>query len=430
MKTPTPTPIPLILLLLITLSTVIPHTTSKTHWRDILVLKQLKLSISPTSIPPASCISTWDFTYDPCDHLSSDKFTCGFTCTTLGGAQNISRVTELALDSPGYSAQLAAVTWTLPFLTVLDLTGNNFSGPIPDSFSGLTRLTKLTLSRNSVSGPLPGSLGRLNSLEEIYLDNNALVGPIPRSFSGLVGLKRLELQGNKLGGELPDLSRLSSLYLIDLGDNSFSGGFPTSLPASLVEVSMRGNKLNGNLPFESVVKLGFLQVLDLSYNQLSGSIPASLFTRPSLQQLSLAYNNFTSIEVPNGFGAGMDPGLIAVDLSYNELNGVLPGFMGLMPKLSSLSLENNKLMGLIPTQYALKTVWPEPGIAQFDRLLLGGNYLFGPIPDPLMRMEPGSARVNLVDNCLFMCPITVFFCQGGDQKSLVECRNNIGPVIP
>ncbi|KAK9670149.1 hypothetical protein RND81_13G181200 [Saponaria officinalis] len=419
-----------LLLLLITLSTLTHLTTSKTHWLDTRVLIQLKHSISPSSSPPSSCISSWDFNYDPCDHLSSQIFTCGFSCETVSHSShsNISRVTTLALDQPGYSARLDSVSWTLPFLRSLDLSGNNFSGPIPDSFSGLTRLQKLTLSHNSLTGPIPDSLSQLGFLEEVYLDYNALEGPIPGSFSGLTRLRRLEVQGNRLTGELPDLSRLSNLYFLNCGDNSISGGFPVTFPASLVEVSMRNNSLVGSFSPESVEKLGFLQVLDLSYNQLTGSIPASLFTRPSLQQLSLAYNNFTSIEVPSQLGA--DSALIAIDLSYNNLNGLLPGFMGLMPKLSSLSLENNKFVGLIPTQYALKTVWPEPGIAPFNRLLLGGNFLFGPIPDALMRMEPGSARVNLVDNCLFMCPVTLFFCQGGVQKSLVDCRNNIGPVIP
>ncbi|KAL9327099.1 hypothetical protein ACSQ67_007744 [Phaseolus vulgaris] len=46
---------------------------------------------------------------------------------------------------------------------------------------------------------------------------------------------------------------------------------------------------------------------------------------------------------------------------------------------------------MIPTQYALKTVFPEAGMAPFQRLLLGGNYLFGAIPSPLMALQPGSA---------------------------------------
>lgn len=415
-----------LIIFLLTFTTLLRNAASKTYWGDIQVLKQLKLAVDPNSVSPGSCLSSWDFSFDPCDSLFSEKFTCGFTCDVVGRT-HISRVTELALDQAGYSASLASVSWTLPFLKSLDLSGNNFSGNIPDSLSNLTRLQRLTLSLNSLSGAIPDSLGRLAALEELILDNNALVGPIPSSLSGLASLKRLEVQGNRLSGEFPDLSRLSSLYFLDCSGNSLSGEVPANFPASLVEISMRNNNLSGNLG-EGINKLGFLQVLDLSHNQLAGSVPASYFTHPSLQQLSLSYNSLSSIE--DAGNPGTRSGLIAVDLSGNQLGGLLPGFMGLMPKLSALALENNRFSGMIPIQYALKTVLPEPGIAPFERLLLGGNFLFGPIPDPLMRLEPGSANVNLADNCLLVCPNYLFFCQGGDQKSLVECRDNIGPTIP
>lgn len=179
---------------------------------------------------------------------------------------------------------------------------------------------------------------------------------------------------------------------------------------------------------DSFTNSTYLQVLDLSHNRLSGSVPALLFDgAPSLQQLVLSFNQFTSVQVPACLGTQSE--LIAVDLSNNELQGFLPAFMALMPRLSALSLENNKLTGMIPIQYALKTVVTGSGISPFARLLLGGNYLFGSIPDPLMGLKPGSVNVRLVDNCLIRCPVIFFFCQGGDQKSSSECRS-FNPAIP
>ena len=144
-----------------------------------------------------------------------------------------------------------------------------------------------------------------------------------------------------------------------------------------------------------------------------------------MQQLTLSFNGFSGIKPPSfafDGGVAVPSELIAVDLSNNELGGFLPMFFSLMPKLSSLSLENNKFVGMIPTQYALKTVFPEPGVEPFERLLLGGNYLFGGIPSALMALEPGSANVRLVDNCFYRCPLSFFFCQGGEQKSYEECK--------
>ncbi|CAI0394970.1 unnamed protein product [Linum tenue] len=399
----------------------------KTHWGDTVVLKQVKASIDPSSVPPGSCLSSWDFSSDPCDSLFSDRFTCGFRCDIADVAGD-SRVTELALDQAGYSsASLDSVSWnSLPYLQTLDLSNNYFHGPLPSSsLSNLTRLTRLGLSGNFFSGEIPASsIASLTSLEELYLDHNNLQGGIPPEFNALVGLKRLELQSNNLSGEFPELGSLKTLYFLDASDNvGIIGNFPAILPPNLVQISMRNNSIEGKLLPQSFQTLTYLQVLDLSHNRLTDSVPLILFNSPSLQQVTLSHNSFSSIESPPTLATLLQSELIAVDLSNNDLRGFLPSFMALMPKLSALSLENNRFTGMIPTQYAVKAVLPGAGVSPFARLLLGGNYLFGPIPGPLMGLRPGSSNVSLHDNCLYRCPAALFFCQGGDQKSLVECRN-------
>ncbi|CAK9324233.1 unnamed protein product [Citrullus colocynthis] len=397
---------------------------SKTHWEDTQVLKQLKNALDPTSISSGSCLDSWDFSLDPCDSLFSQKFTCGFRCDTV--VAGVSRVTELNLDEAGYSGSLSSVFWNLPFLQTLDLSNNFFSGSLPNSFSNLTRLRSLSLSANSFSGEVPPSIGSLSSLEELYLNGNGFNGSVPASFVGLVSLERLELQSNRFTGAFPDLGVLKNLYYLDGSDNGFSGELPAVLPTSLVQLSMRNNSFEGVVP-SSIGDLVNLQVVDLSHNQFGGSVPAVLFEHPSLEQLTLSFNQFSAVETPVSDGGRS--GLIAVDLSDNEITGFLPPFLALMPKLSALSLENNNFTGMIPILYAFKTAAPAPGISPFARLLLGGNYLFGPIPEPLRRMKPDSATVRLAGNCLFRCPTLFFFCQGGEQKSSAECRS-AGPIIP
>ncbi|GMN35683.1 hypothetical protein TIFTF001_005440 [Ficus carica] len=413
------------MLLLLSVFTKILHTThSITFPGDIQILKDLKNGLDPNSITPGSCLSSWDFSVDPCDHLFTNRFTCGFRCDRL--VSGFSRVTEITLDPTGYTGSLASTGWTLPYLQTLDLSENSFHGPIPGSLSNLTGLNRLCLSMNSLTGPVPGSLGSLSLLEELYLDNNFLVGPIPFSFNGLVGLKRLELQQNNLSGEVPDLGKLKNLYYLDLSDNRLSGEVPATLPTSLVELSLRNNTLFGKLP-NSLGGLVILQVLDLSYNELNGRVRSFLFDHPSLEQLTLSHNRFSSLEVVNN--EGVNSKLIALDLSYNELRGLLPAFMGSMTELSALSLEHNKFTGMIPSQYAVKAARPGHGTSPFERLLLGGNYLFGPIPGPLLGLKEGSVNVSLVDNCLYRCPDMFFFCQGADQKSMQDCKS-FGPYIP
>ncbi|TYG89020.1 hypothetical protein ES288_A12G067400v1 [Gossypium darwinii] len=412
------------LLLLLFVHGVLPRAESKTYWGDVDALKQLKNGVQPNSVSPGSCLGSWDFTFDPCDSLFSERFTCGFRCDlTVSG---LSRVTEVTLDSAGYIGSLSSISWNLPYLQTLDLSNNLFSGRIPGSLSNLTRLTRLGLSRNAFSGEVPASIGSLSALEELYLDNNNLQGPIPATFNGLGSLKRLEIQSNNISGELPELGSLKNLYFLDASNNVISGYLPTTPPPSLVQISMRNNMIEGTIP-PSLKYLNFLQVLDLSHNKLTGSVPYFLFNHPSLQQLTLAFNSFDSLQAPSNLGTQSE--LIAVDLSNNELQGWLPPFLPLVPKLSALSMENNKFSGMIPIQYALRAALPASGIAPFARLLLGGNYLFGPIPGPLLVLKPDTANVSLADNCLIRCPSHFFFCQGAGQKSLMECKS-FGSVIP
>ncbi|CAK7346283.1 unnamed protein product [Dovyalis caffra] len=413
------------LLSMIALSLLLLKADSRTHRGDTRMLRDLKQGLNPKSIALGSCLSSWDFSVDPCDHIFGDKFTCGFRCDWV--SSGLFRVTEITLDPVGYSGLLSSTTWNLPYLQTLDVSDNSFYGSIPDSISNLTRLRRLSLSKNLLSGKIPISLASLRQLEELYIDNNSLHGPIPSSFNSLVSLKRLEIQENNLSGEFPDLGALKDLNYLDASDNQISGEIPSTLPVSLIELSMRNNKLQGKLP-DNLGDLEFLQVLDLSHNELWGPILPVLFYHPSLQQLTLSHNNFTFLQVPGTMG--LTSNLIALDLSYNDLRGVLPGFLGSIPQLSALSLENNKFTGMIPTQYALKVAVPRSNTSSFERLLLGGNYLFGPIPGPLMGLKPGSANVSLVDNCLYTCPDAFFFCQGGNQKSLVDCKKRFKPVIP
>ena len=399
---------------------------SRTYPGDIEVLKDLKNGLSSRSVSSGSCLSSWDFSLDPCDNIFGKHFTCGFRCDRVVSGSY--RLTEITLDPAGYSGSLSSTTWSLPYLRTLDVSDNSFSGSIPDSLSNLTRLRRLSLSRNSLSGHIPESLSSLSELEELYLDNNHIHGPIPSSLNRLGSLKRLEIQRNNLTGEIPHLGSLRKLFFFDASDNELSGEVPVTLPSFLVEISVRNNNLEGKLP-NNVGNLRFLQVMDLSQNKLSGPVSSALFDHPSLQQLTLSHNNFKSLEVPGN--KGVNSRLVALDLSYNELGRLLPAFMGSMPELSALSLEHNKFTGVIPSQYALKlkAAVPGAGTSSFKRLMLSGNYLLGPIPDALMGLKPGSVNVSLVDNCLYRCPDVYFFCQGGDQKSLVDCKS-FGPAIP
>lgn len=63
----------------------------------------------------------------------------------------------------------------------MNLSHNDISGSIPQSFGGLEKLEILDVSYNNLSGKIPQTLSRLSELDVLDLSNNKLSDRIPGS---------------------------------------------------------------------------------------------------------------------------------------------------------------------------------------------------------------------------------------------------------
>jgi Leucine-rich repeat (LRR) protein len=133
--------------------------------------------------------------------------------------------------------------------------------------------------------------------------------------------------------------------------------------------------------------------LDLSYNNLTGTLPASLGYLVKLEQLGFAFNKLTGT-IPTSIGhltvlrylysthnklSGNIPSSIAnlkslteLDFSQNELSGNIPTSIGTLVNLNELVLSNNKLSGNIPASLG--------NLINLTQLLLSQNEITGNIP--------------------------------------------------
>ncbi|XP_019171685.1 PREDICTED: probable leucine-rich repeat receptor-like protein kinase At1g35710 [Ipomoea nil] len=185
-------------------------------------------------------------------------------------------------------------------LLVVDLSGNNFQGPVPhfssmmkvfiltnNSFSGTVSpvceslvynnsLRFLDLSSNNLSGPLPDCWVNGTELIVLNLGSNFLFGEIPQSLGNLLNLKMLLLDHNNFLGELPSsLQNLRRLTLFDVGSNNLTGSILVWIGEFCIELIilvLRGNQFSGAIP-PQLCRLEYLMVLDLSNNALTGTIP-------------------------------------------------------------------------------------------------------------------------------------------------------------
>ncbi|KAI3967174.1 hypothetical protein MKX01_042759 [Papaver californicum] len=272
---------------------------------------------------------------------------------------------------------------------ILDLSGNQLSGEIPDCWSDWWSLESVSLARNYLKGEkIPASIGYLNTLRSLHLQNNSLSGELPSALlrcrelrvidfseNGFTGniprwigeylfLRILRLRYNKFYGVIPrQLCHLSSVQFLDFAHNNLSGRIPRCFnnftamatvqkddePISY-SIYLSGYKEIASLvtkgrEFEYSNTLTLLTIMDLSDNSLSGDIPEELPNLIGLRSLNLSRNHLTGRN-PNKIG-NMST-LESLDLSKNKLSGYIPQSIVNITFLSHLNLSYNNLSGKIP----------------------------------------------------------------------------------
>ncbi|XP_072972841.1 receptor-like protein EIX2 [Typha angustifolia] len=281
------------------------------------------------------------------------------------------------------------------------LSNNLINGSIPSSICELASPEALDLSGNNLSGELPQCWQQGSGLEIIDFSNNNITGEIPSSVGSLTSLLSLDLSNNNFYGELPsELQYCKNLVLLDLGNNNFSGNIPIWIGEELLNLrylQLRSNMFDGNIP-PQLAQLTALQVLDLSSNKLLGSIPHS-------------FGNFTGMisslvrnEEDNGiFLAGFEVDIFTykdklllvmqgkeskyseilylvrtMDLSRNNLSGVIPEEIGALRQLGNLNLAGNHIVGIIPEKIG--------DMLSLESLDLSSNKLSGAIPQSISKL--------------------------------------------
>ncbi|XP_074581709.1 putative LRR receptor-like serine/threonine-protein kinase At1g06840 [Curcuma longa] len=349
---------------------------TSTHPTEVHSLRIIKRNL----IDPTGSLNNWD-NGDPC----TSNWT-GVICATQN--DEYQHIKALQLLNYNLSGNLArelgllshleimdfmwnAINGTIPkeigniaSLKLLLLSGNKLFGSIPDEIGNLPILNRLQIDENYISGPVPKSFANLRNLKHLHMNNNSLSGPIPRELFALP-IVHLLLDNNNLSGLLPpELGMMPKLKILQLDNNNFSGSIPASYSnmTTLVKLSLRNCSLHGNIPYLS--RMSRLGYLDLSWNMLNGPVPSNLAI------------NITTI-----------------DLSHNFLNGTIPSTFNRLHKLQRVSLENNQLVGSVPS-----SIWQNKTFNAYDTLILDfqNNSLID-IPDPYL---PSNVTVLLHGNPL------------------------------
>ncbi|KAJ0052760.1 hypothetical protein Pint_01676 [Pistacia integerrima] len=116
-------------------------------------------------------------------------------------------------------------------LTYLDLSLNKLSGQIPELvFTNLGKLQYLNLTENQFHGPLSTNISKLSNLVQLRLASNKLSRPIPEDIGLLSDLQMIELFNNSFSGKIPSsLGQLKKLQILDLRLNALNSTIPSEL---------------------------------------------------------------------------------------------------------------------------------------------------------------------------------------------------------
>ncbi|XP_045786770.1 receptor-like protein 7 [Trifolium pratense] len=358
----------------------------------------------------------------------------------------------LDLSKNKLNGEIPNVNGNLMKLEYLDLSRNNLTGEIPSSFFHLSQLSYLGLSFNKLVGPIPIEITKLSKLSYVDLGYNMLNETIPDWCYYLPSLLELYLDNNHLIGFIGEFSTYSLQYLY-LSNNNLHGHFPNSIFEfqNLTGIELSSTNVSGVVDFHQFSKFKKLQHLNLSHNSFlsinidskvksisstyleqldlsfsnANGFPKFLVRQPYLQILDLSHNNIHE-KIPTWFHNLLNSSehIYYIDLSFNKLQGNLPippysilyfllsnnNFTGDISStfcnassLTILNLANNNLTGMIP-----------PCLGTFSSLSvldLHMNHLYGSMPRNFSK-ENSFETIKLNGNQL----------EGPLPHSLAQCR--------
>ncbi|KAF8034228.1 hypothetical protein BT93_C0497 [Corymbia citriodora subsp. variegata] len=288
---------------------------------------------------------------------------------------DLKNLTKLDVCDNNIPGEFPTVLYDCSKLVYLDLSWNYFQGPIPSDINRMADLEVLILSATSFSFDIPASIARLQRLRILHLNQSEYNGTYPEEIFGLSNLEELSLAYNPqfVPSQLPqNFTTLKKLRFFSMPQTNLFGRIPETVRdmEALECLNLGANPLTGKIP-GSIFALRNLSQLYVYQTNVSGSIPQAV-TTTKLNVIHLSYNNLTG-NIPEDFGKLEN--LSCLNLQYNQLSGGIPEGIGHLPALSDVRLSNNNLSGTIPPDFGK--------FSPLRRFEVAFNNLTGALPEQL-----------------------------------------------
>ncbi|XP_028114341.1 phytosulfokine receptor 1-like isoform X5 [Camellia sinensis] len=228
----------------------------------------------------------------------------------------------------------------------------------------------------------PIDSGRVVKLE---LSGKILAGKLNETtFTGLDQLTTLNLSINFLRGSLPpSLFQMSNLQVIDLSKNDFSGSIPMSINLPFLEIfDISDNSFESSVPVGICINSTRIRIIDFARNYFYGRIPSGFGNCSSLEHLWLGPNFFAG-DIPEDIFRL--PRLNQLGLRDNRFSGELSSGIGNLSDLVVLDISFNLFSGPIPDVFHR--------FAKLQEFYAESNNFSGGIPNSLVNSRTITSLV-------------------------------------
>nr|XP_034912840.1 receptor like protein 21-like isoform X2 [Populus alba] len=361
--------------------------------------------------------------------LSYNKFYSDGILSCLTGFSSLKSL-DLSWNTLTGSANfygLNVLSSRLKKLEILHLKGNQYNDSIFSSLIGFSSLKSLDLSYNMLTGStsVNGTFFNSTTLEELYLDGSSLplnflhnIGVLPalkvlsagecdlngtlpvQGLCGLKNLKQLFLSENNLEGLLPDCFRnLSSLQLLDVSRNQFTGNIASSPLSNLISLELillSNNHFKVPISMEPFMNHSSLRLFD---NNILVTEPMSfhdLIPKFQLVFFSLSNSSSEALNVETLSFLYNQHDLRVLDLSQNSFIGMFPSWLlKNNTRLEQLFLNENSFSGALQLQDH-----PNPNMTTID---ISNNNMHGEIPKNICLIFSNLWTLRMAKNGLTGC---------------------------
>ncbi|GJY86019.1 receptor-like protein 7 [Tanacetum coccineum] len=386
---------------------------NQTKLKEIYLYGNDMVGQIPSSITNLTHITALDLSNNKfTGHLPSLERLLNLTYLSLGSNNfnrwklpdwlgKLNKITHLDLAAVNLYGEIPSSFFNMTQVGMLDLSSNQLEGQITSSLLNLRNLESIHLYDNKIRGTVDVNLFlSLKKLKHLYLGGNIITlsaihnhtnNPPPnfivlslvscnlRVFPEFLRFQQqlleLYLGDNKLDGLVPEwmwnISK-KTLSVLSLTQNRLTGfehHSPVAPWVSLQTLDLSHNMLHGSIPMPPPATKNFF----VSNNTLTGEIPPSLCNLQYIQLLDLSFNNITG-SIPSCLGK-LSNSLSVLSLRGNKLQGTIPNTFTNECKLQMMSINTNKMKGRVPRSFE--------NCASLEILDLGNNHIEDMFPSML-----------------------------------------------